>query len=336
MMIRSGCSGSVRHILVLSDELLFLSPILPILWVAITAQSPLALLTELGILVGFLELISRIVLFRNRAIKLAQQDAPKTYAVLSQELQRQPIIFGFPPLLYWTPRDWGRGARVLGGMRSKIFLTGGTVVENEENPELASLILRHELAHIKSGDTRLYVYFLLLVGNAFIGLAEAANSGGLSIIYALVGLTLSFFFYFKVLVRRREFLADARAINASDSREQYLAFLLSRKGEGLSGGFHPTNEERGGAISFDSPVLSRSNLIIGYAFLYVLLHTLQYMPTSPYPSESEREVFWLFFWLLNAIPLLVIAIEILKGKKMKYPLASGETPSMREDLRLVL
>jgi Zn-dependent protease with chaperone function len=338
-VIRSGSAGKTRRVMVLSDELLFLSPVLPIVLLAFQAQKVWALLVEIICLIGILELTSRIVIFRRRGIKLTEQDAPASYRALRAELQRQRVFLGFGPALYWVPNNFQRGARALGGFRPKILMTGGTIVENEEAPEKAKIILRHELAHIKSGDTRLYLYFLFLFGNALVAFVDAANSfhdgAWPEIIEAAIGLTLSFLYYFRLLLRRREFLADARAVNVSDSRQEYIDVLLSKYSpeETLATSFHPSGEERASAIRYGSPVLSNSNIMVAVALLYILLHTIQLLrPSQVSGDEFDAAFFLRLFLIFNAAPLLVIVLELAKGRRMTYPLALGEKASKEERL----
>jgi Peptidase family M48 len=319
---------------VLSDELLFLSPIIPLIPFAFF-DLELSLSEFLLILVGLvatLELISRCILFRSGAIRLREEEAPATCGALRLEFLKQRTIFRLKPLLYWAPNDHGRGARVLGGFRSKILLTGGSVVENEDAPRKAAIILRHELSHIKSGDTRMYIYFLLWLGNALVALVQALD-GGWILVQAAIGLTLSFLVYFRLLLRRREYLADAKAINLSESTGEYVDLLLGNSSPEASDRFHPTNEERAGAVTFDSPVLSTNPFIVGMSLLYVVKYSWMLSPKNGSGLTGPDSV---LFFVLNGPPLAAIVLEIAKGRKIKRPLAAGEQPSARGDLRLGL
>jgi Zn-dependent protease with chaperone function len=330
-MIRAACEGKVRNIPVLSDELLFITPLVPFILL-----SPLFLINDpstfaviLLVLLAVMGMIPRFIILRNRAIRLTEHEAPVTYAALRQELSRQPS-FRRKPLLYWAPNDHGRGARVLGGFRSKILLTGGTVVENEESPRTAAVILRHEIAHIRAGDTRMYVYFLLLIANALAALIRALDGSSSVLLSAVIGLSLNFFFYFAVLLRRREYLADARAVNASDSSEEYVTVLLRRSSPESGGLFHPTNDERAGAVRYESPVLRRSLFIVIFAILFIVLNAKQL--ARPSRGGAVDPFVFLLFLISSAAPIMAIMLELLKGGRAKHPLAAHEEPSVRMDI----
>jgi hypothetical protein len=171
-----------------------------------------------------------------------------------------------------------------------------------------------------------------------VAVGEASEKGGFVLVEAALGLPLSYVIYFKTLLRRREFLADAKAINVSETSREYVDILLGQSGppEG-GGGFHPSSDERAGAITFDSPVLSTSPFIVTMALFYVVLRTLPLLgDLSPYPTAAERDAFWSTFFVLNIMPLTVMVLEVVKGKKFKYPLGNREYPSQRQDSRLGL
>jgi Zn-dependent protease with chaperone function len=349
MRIRCMAGMRVRNIWCLSDDLLALSLLGPLLCELLFRSWSLFLVLMLfGY--GLLEIGSRVSLLRKRATPLKQTDAPWIYEILTTELAKQRIRFGLRPKLYWIPTNWKRTARVLGGFRSKIVLSGGIVVEAQERPEVCRVVIRHEIAHVKGGDTRLYFFLIAIVLftlsmfrgtlNYFWNVRDElwfslTDGIGLRQLLLPVLYQLPWFLFFGLLLRRREYLADARAINASESTKDYVDLLVSGYTKEKQGWFHPNSGQRAGAILRDSPVLKASPILIITVLVYVLwdaplaatFKTLEYVDPEVIRSAWQD---WLFRYSFG---LLAVVLELTKGWRSKFPLlANGE--SGRTDLLL--
>lgn len=338
MRIRCVVSGlRTRKIWIVGEEFLCLSPIGWFLSRLFLGNPPYFLILTF-IAFAFLEGVSRLILLRSRATSLKKTEAPWIYEILRDELQKQRIWFGLRPKVYWTPRNLRRSARVLGGFRSKIVLSGGFVVEAQKSPTVGHLVVRHELAHIKGGDSRIYFFMLILLGNTLWVLGDVlgyAWNWRSDISYFVLHEPERYLpllqipiwlFFLALLLRRREYLADARAVNASESASDYISIFIRGDAREKQGWFHPDSEQRAGAIQRDSPVLRASPFVIGSALLYSVF-LVGNVVTDP-NQDMDLGVAILFS---IAFPLIAVLFELLKGWRTKIPSVIND-PVGRPDL----
>jgi Zn-dependent protease with chaperone function len=180
-------------------------------------------------------------------------------------------------------------ACVLGGLfGAKLVLTGRLLIAAISDPASTSIVIRHELGHARNGDHRVW---LLLVGSLItpillplytLATADSAphfsfapraidDSEVHAMLYLCNSIVASLFsaFILITLLRRRELLADAVAVNCTANPSPYIQ-MLSGGGSERSLWFHPSRYDRISALTHDSPVLrfSPSIVVCGMSFAF--------------------------------------------------------------------
>jgi Zn-dependent protease with chaperone function len=291
-----------------------------------------------------LEIVAQWKLGKMRAVPLP---AVETTVNFRRVLEREVAGFGFSkqdtPQVLWIPANWRLGARVLGGFRRRLVVTGKTCVAVAKEDPAALFVLRHELAHLKNRDTRLYlvvVYGCLIPLAILAGLLQqdgsATRPGQITIILNLVMV----FFVSTFLLRRREYLADAVAVNASPSGDEYFDFL-AQASPSESGWFHPSPARRLEALRRKSPVLSLSVpfLLLCASTVGAALANIQssyvaaYVARRPLPEAFQQRNLCFFFTI---VPILAMFFEVAKDFRRKIPADSSARPAAAVDKRWVI
>jgi hypothetical protein len=216
--------------------------------------------------------------------------------------------------VYWVSRNFTVGARVFGVLRKKIVLTGGLCVLAKRSNAQSGSIIAHEIAHLRNGDTGLFLLISLLVTTSLTNLFTGAL---VEHPYAAFGtfLLVPLIIY---LLRRREFIADCLAINALHDPGVYLGLLLSPSTSHGIRWPHPSAATRCRGVLHSSPILKTSPWFI-LAALTFMIALFQNRGVRLDPTSQ----------ILFGLPLpgLAILFELSKGFSSKRPAALGETAS---------
>jgi Zn-dependent protease with chaperone function len=262
-----------------------------------------------------LTIFAKLTLARLKARPLCSQGASAALAIVGAESSKMKID---PlPRIYWAPTSRRHlGARVFGGFHRTLVLTGGICVSAERSRWVSEAIIRHELGHLKNEDTWLILLPISIFINMCVGLVTGDWSAALAAV--VFGSMLSAF-----LLRRREYTADAFAVNASSSLDDYVALI--REGKRLHGGwFHPPANARARALLEDSPILRTSLLMLLLIGLTTCINLAQvYWALKSWATLLDGlivSICVLFF------PLLALSSELLKGFSIKVPAAAGRPP----------
>jgi len=273
---------------------------------------------------------------KARARVLYVEEAPSFFDIVRDESIRIGLPPNLQPTIYVT--DWNTRVRagVLGGFTPKLVVSGAFIVLADRQREQAKVILRHELAHILAGDTKLFVYVLLLSG----GLIALLLSGGVLGFALPTNIFQAVFLLY--LLRRREYLADAFSLNWTASRIAYTDALLPAKKENeqtvrpvghSTSLFHPDTEARVRAITDDCPVLQTS---VGLLMFYVLVICLSALQILMFKDSKMFDTAVVSFVVTAILPFSGIVVEFSKGLGRKYPLplpdvvAAAEASSPQE------
>jgi hypothetical protein len=203
---------------------------------------------------------------------------------------------------YRIPNPRRCAVNITGFFKSQIVYTSGFELLCKYNPRSASNILFHEAAHLLRRDT-------LLLGMMIVAGCAVASNQLLLGTYSRwtrfwVPLAIAILFVF--LFRRREYTADAIAINRLDSKAQYVVGLFV--GDVYESGlWHPLPAARIAALYRGSPVLSISWLLLGLCSLFVLFYC-----TQP------------FAVVFAILPLVAMVYELQKGVRPKVPATQSE------------
>jgi TonB family protein len=262
----------------------------------------------------FLEVVATTKLRRLKAVPLPQDGTDPFTSVLGTAVAMIGLSKKRTPEVFWIPSNFRVAARVYGGFRSKLLVTGGLYAAVAKSRPEALCIVRHELAHIRNRDTRFYIIvmaFCILPLFLFVGIPDALLG-----IVSLVAVFLITVF----LLRRREFIADAMAVNASESAEVYKQFLtLAAAGE--SSLFHPSVASRVRALSKNSRVLSFS---LAFGTL-VVLWTFAAMEQFFLLMRSRNDIqvggvlTRFIFFVASVFSFLAVVFEFAKGFRRKIP-----------------
>ena len=251
---------------------------------------------------------SRWRLWRMRARPLPREVCPAIWGIIRN--QSSKMALKMPRRIFWIPGLHRGGAWVLGGFHRKLVLTGGLCVSAERSPQIAEMIVCHELAHLDNKDTQT-VAILTWIGLFCVNLFYYPVP--MVLVGAMVLVIISMF-----LLQRREYMADARAINATLDRESYLRLIVGQSWR-HNGWFHPTADERAEAMLRDSPVLRTNATMLALAFLLVLicLDAMQQIVNSPYRYQLG-DVLILRLCILG-VPVVAFCSELAKGFGRKIP-----------------
>jgi TonB family protein len=280
------------------------------------------------VIIVSLEIISRVKLARLGARPFPNHKAPFFIDILNREVKS----FGFsrPPKTYWLPAVYPIGARVFGGFSSKLVMTGGLFAAVSRSDGPALYVLRHEISHIKNRDTLLYVAVLPAFIAPLLLLLDLRweTFGGLLANLGIIFLATAY------LLRRREYLADAAAMNASTSRDTVKEFL-AKAARNENGWFHPSVKRRLKALNVGSPVLGTSLGLLGTSAFLGLASVIQLAIYFQSLSVEGRYLsgyllMKLLFFSVTVLPFITFAFELSKGMSKKLPATSSE-PSISND-----
>jgi Zn-dependent protease with chaperone function len=332
--VRCASSSRIRDVYIVSDNLMLLAAFLTVLLydpLASWISTPITLL-----LVSLVtEIFSRYRMARLGAVPISEDQAPALMIMLHDESGTMAIkkfASAARSTVYCVPTAAEATAFTLGGFGPKLVVTGRLCVAASGSPEETRLILRHELAHIDNHD--LWLWQLLLSGivtaissllfSAELGAFGAdlgAFTGTAGFVVALAGLPIGFVFLL-LCFRRREFLADAIAMNHTEDRSRYVRLLNSAQKHKKSW-FHPSPADRVAAIQSDSPVL-RTNLVLLLIILWTAMGTLGTARTIAMKNESRLGIVCTI--LVGGLMFLAaLVFELVKGPGRKIPLTHTET-----------
>lgn len=328
--IRCYDSQRLLTVSILTDQIVLFT----LLFHTLTANVPKSLIV--GPIVLFVmyvttELFSRVRLYRMGARTFLSSDAPAMARILEEESNR--INGGRLPVsrsqVYIVPRGDRATAFILGGFRSKLVVTGRLCVAADVDPSKTSVIVRHEFAHAVNRDSLIWVLLvptLLLLLAFSIALipplfGEQLGQPTSDQQLTLVGLGSDFLSLILVVVlaKRREYFADAVALNSTPDRATYDSVLRYKHVSGL---FHPTIEERSDALVSDSPIL-RANVVI-----LTVIAMLSFPAIARLVKEIasiKAEGFEYRYLDLNLLLVVGLVAEFRKGFRKKIPLALGES-----------
>jgi Zn-dependent protease with chaperone function len=260
------------------------------------------------------------LLRRTHARVLAIDEAPAVFRIVREESIRIGLSPKLAPRVYVTDWDTRVTARVLNGFTPKLVISGAFTILADRERDDAQIILRHELAHILAGDTKLFVYVMLLLG----GLIALPFSG----VWLPSAIAISIFqaTFLVHLLRRREYLADAFSVNWTPSGPAYIDALLGAKNEDgrkhqpeehSASSFHPNRQARVRAIEDDCPVLRTSIGILAFYTFVICVSAWQI-----YISEGPTQIVIATISALvsSALPLIGMVVEVSKGFGRKRPL----------------
>lgn len=286
-----------------------------------------------GVCFGALEIISYRRLRKLKAVRLPVNDAASGF---QRVLEREKKEMGLPQdafSVFWIPANWRVGARVLSGFNRKLVITGKACVAAAKEDPAALFVLRHELAHIKNRDTRLYIAVL------YAYMVPVAMLFGPTDEYLQIVLNVVMVFIVSTfLLRRREYLADAVAANAGSSGTEYFDFL-SRLSSSETGWFHPSAKRRVTALTNGSPVLAISWRFLALCVLAVEgaefnIHKADaaalYQGKLP-PDFTRHDI----VFLMTIASLLAMFFEIAKNRRRKTPADSSIRLGVWSDKRWI-
>jgi Zn-dependent protease with chaperone function len=322
MAVRCASRKKIRNVNISSDNLVWLA----VFVIALLADLPWSLVTtSLTLLIVCLvtEVFSSIRMANLGARPLTAAQAPALVHLLQLEsaaLGVKRFSSSGNMTLYCAPRAMEATAFTLGGFRPKLIVTGRLCVAASDSPENVKLILRHELAHIGNHDVLLWQLLITSVVMAVPSLFSGMRYG--PDLKLLVANGIGLFANFALLIflfRRREFLADATALNFSYNRTAYLLLLKSAESRRKSW-FHPTVRDRVAALQSDCPVL-RVNLIMLFTVGLVAMAGLSFIG-SDWKNEASPNASVV---LGGLILLAALVVEIAKSPSRKVPLTHADT-----------
>jgi hypothetical protein len=251
---------------------------------------------------------SRWRLWRMRARPLPRETCPAIWRIIRSESKK--MAMKAPQRVFWIPGLHRGAAWVLGGFRRKLILTGGLCVSAERSPQIAEMIIRHELAHLDNKDTRaaaILTWIGLFGLNLFFYPVPDVAVG------ATVIVIISIF-----LLQRREYLADAHAINGSPDTDGYLRLIVAQSWR-HGGWFHPTADERANALLRDSPVLRANAMMLVLASLLALGGWGAVQQIFRAPDRYQLGGLLILRLCIFAVPVLAFCSELAKGFGRKIP-----------------
>ncbi len=191
------------------------------------------------------------------------------------------------PRVYWVPTELRVGARVLGWVFPMLVISAGFAVLLDKGDTRARPLLAHELAHLRNGDTLLFTLLTIIAFNLCLTVASPTNvwtnvwlatsidvnqlnpierwGGWAAGMLIGAAVQLAVFFWW---LRRREFYADALAVNAVLDASAYSRLLQDPTTQ-HSMWLHPPAQKRLDALTKSSPVLRASTLELILATLFV-------------------------------------------------------------------
>jgi Zn-dependent protease with chaperone function len=251
---------------------------------------------------------SRWRLWRMRARPLPPQMFPATWGIIQSESAKMSLRA--PRRVYWISGRRSGAAWVLGGFRRKLVLTGGLCVTAEHGSQIAEMIIRHELAHLDNKDTRaaaILVWSVLLCSNLFFHPTLDVAIGSMVMVF------ISIF-----LLQRREYFADARAINATSDSGSYLKLLAAQSTQ-HGGWFHPASDERARALLRDSPVLRANIMVLALTLVLALACCGGILQNVIFPQRYDLGYLLLIGLCMLGILLAAFCTEVAKGFGRKVP-----------------
>jgi hypothetical protein len=217
---------------------------------------------------------------------------------------------------YIVPNPRLCAVQITGLFRSQLLYTSGFELHCRYQPRIAENIVTHEAAHLRMHDN--FLIGMLIVASCavatnqlFFGYYSNPNQFG--------GLVLLIVF-FTYAFRRREYTADALAVNSLPSKVGYVTALFRSNLHTSSFG-HPSAQSRIVALYAGSPVLSIRWQVVGIGLLVLFFYWQQ-----PRSDGTESAVVAEFFGRLafSILPFLVVTRELLKGPRRKLPAVKSD------------
>jgi Zn-dependent protease with chaperone function len=329
MSIRCASLKRIRDVGVSSDNLLLFAVfVIALLWHLPDSliAAPLTLFLVCLMTEGF----SRFRMARLGVRPITEAQAPALVRMLQLESAKMGIsqfTLSGNKTIYCVPRAAEATAFTLGGFGPKLVVTGRLCVAALSSPEEAQLVLRHELVHLGNRDMWLWQMLISAGVVAIPSLLQDPDRFLIEPVEAIKTLIMNVlaiptaFASLLWLFRRREFLADAIALNHTDDRNRYLQLLKNAQLHRKSW-FHPSPTDRIAALQCDCPVL-RTNLpvllMVASAFVACAFYAIRLSRGKIDLSVIAATVFG------GLVFLAAFAVEIAKGPFRKTPL------SLRED-----
>ncbi len=209
---------------------------------------------------------------------------------------------------YRVPNPRQCAVQIVGFFRPQLIYTSGFELLCRYDPKNAVSIVAHEAAHLRNRDTVL-LGMLSVAGCA--ALSNQLAFGYYSSPMAFGGLLLVVVF-FAYSFRRREYIADAVAVNASENRIEYVIGLF--KGSSHHSGFgHPTSRDRIAALYRSSPILSTRWQLVVIGLALILFFWGQDL------DIHDRAAGFFVQLAFSIVPVIVIISELGKGPRRKIP-----------------
>lgn len=219
---------------------------------------------------------------------------------------------GLPPLrrlrILWRPTDFSVNARVNGAPLLRILaVTGGLVAAATADPVRARPVLMHERAHVENADFLVYAMMAMLfsgLGMGCRGIIEIAK-----------------FPFVVYLLRRRELLADAFAMQFAVAPTQYGELLGARAMR--HGLLRPSHAERLRAATADNLVLRTSHGLVAISRVLVLTVALHFVIIW---FQLDRYHGLALIWF----PVLGVVATILCARPARVEEEKGDAPKISQ------
>ncbi|HYK37354.1 M48 family metalloprotease [Alloacidobacterium sp.] len=332
MSIRCASRKSVQNIKISSDNLILLGIFIPALLFEMPSSLISALIALLFVCL-ITELFSKSRMARLGVHTLTDTQAPKLLSMLCEESSAMAIAkysSSAKTKVYCAPTALQATAFTLGGFRPKLVVTGRLCVAAKEFPDETRMILRHELAHLDNHDMWLWQFLIstllgIVLVPIWVLLSDSEEAAVVTAVFKPQVILISLYLLL-LCFRRREFLADAIAVNHTEDRIGYLRLLEKGRFHRKSW-FHPSPADRIAAIQSDNPVL-RTNM----AMLLVIVVTLSGVVADVKVSRNGQEpdssefISLIIALLVAAVVFLAaFAVEVRKGPRRKIPLTCADS-----------
>lgn len=328
MSIRCASRRKVRDIYVFGDNLILLAaPLFVFLYNIPNSliSAPIALLLVFAIA----EIYAQFRIFRMGARTLTDSASPAFMSLLRDEAG----IMAIPKYsavgkgaVYYVSSAVEATAFTLGGFTPKLIVTGRLCIAASTAPDQVRMIIRHELSHCDNNDSWLWQALVMTFVTTLPSLLLGSDAYGLEGREAVIRNILTLpagIFLLLYCFRRREYIADAVALNHTESRNDYIG-LLKGAGRHRKSWFHPMPEDRIAAMDSDCPVL-RIDAVLLYVMLTTFAGVIDLGIANLRDSENGSGTLALGMFALTLLMGIALVAEMIKGFSRKIPLTHTET-----------
>jgi len=273
-------------------------------------------------LVGYIyQLICK---FKTGYLKLDIMSVNKIKKLIPTHLMRKYQQLNQVELIV-NPTDFSINAKIY--QPNIIALSAGMVILSQRFPEKAKSILCHELAHLLNGDSVFYCCLGGVLSDIIflpfaVFLFESVRFESERLPFVIFGIIFRIIL-FLYLLRRREYMADAIAVNWLKEKD-YLNLLVELNSAKKTGLFHPSVDNRIDAITSQNPVLSSS----GFIFIIIVVimcngffNIKKFFNLYHYGYSSSTELIAFLFSIVSILilPIISLIFEMRKGLEPQKP-----------------